>query len=132
MRAAIARRYGAKAYGSESLSHLMRLHGLGELAVEVVPHRIYELGPFAVRFVPSRHSKLLFGRKVPMDGELTCEHLSGLAPGAYKCGPSGLGVSGSTWPASALPPGQRRNLDDSELPAEPVDVFLAGVRPGAA
>jgi glyoxylase-like metal-dependent hydrolase (beta-lactamase superfamily II) len=35
---ALARRYGTKAYGSASLGHLMRLHGLGELAVEVVPH----------------------------------------------------------------------------------------------
>jgi hypothetical protein len=72
---ALARRYGARAYGSASLGHLMRLHGLGELAVEVVPHEPYELGPFVVRFVPSRHSKLLFGRKVPMHGELTCDHL---------------------------------------------------------
>ena len=67
---AIARRYGAKAYGSPSLAHLMHLHGVGDLAVEVVAHQSYELGPFVVRFVPSRHSKLLFGRKVPMDGEL--------------------------------------------------------------
>lgn len=37
----------------------MRLHGLGEPAVEVVPHQPYELGPFVVIFVPSRHSKLL-------------------------------------------------------------------------
>jgi glyoxylase-like metal-dependent hydrolase (beta-lactamase superfamily II) len=81
---AIARRHGANAYGSASLGHLMRLHGLGGLAVEVTPHQPYELGPFVVRFVPSRHSKLLFGRKVPMAGELTCDHLDGLAPGAYR------------------------------------------------
>src|SRR3954470_21866507 len=68
---ALARRYATKAYGSSSLAHLMRLHGLGDSAVEVVPHQPYELGPFVVRFVPSRHSKLLFGRKVPMDGPLT-------------------------------------------------------------
>ena len=30
--------------------------------------------------------QLFFGRKVPMDGELTCEHLHGLVPTAYKCG----------------------------------------------
>jgi len=57
---AIARRHAAKAYGSPSLGHLMRLHGLGELAVEVVPHRPYQLGPFVVEFVPSRH-----GNRVP-------------------------------------------------------------------
>lgn len=122
---AIARRFGAKAYGSESLGSLMRLHGLGELAVVVVPHRVYELGPFAVRFIPSRHSKLLFGRKVPMDGELTCEHLHGLAPTAYKCG--------AVWGIRIDVAGIRiyhqgsADLDDQELPREPVDVFLAGV-----
>jgi L-ascorbate metabolism protein UlaG (beta-lactamase superfamily) len=83
---AIAARYSAKAYGSASLVQLMRLHGLGPLAIEVVPHRTYELGPFSVRFIPSRHSKLLFGRRVPMDGELTCDHFGGLVPTAYKCG----------------------------------------------
>jgi L-ascorbate metabolism protein UlaG (beta-lactamase superfamily) len=103
----------------------MRLHGLADLAVEVVPHRVYELGPFAVRFVPSRHSKLLFGLKVPMDGELTCEHLGGLVPTAYKCG--------AVWGIRIDVAGIRlyhqgsADLDDDELPDEPVDVFLAGV-----
>jgi len=122
---ASACRYGARAYGSPSLAHLMRLHGLGEHAVEVVAHQPYELGPFVVRFVPSRHSKRLFGRRVPMDGELTCDHLHGLSPGTYRCGAvrgiridvAGIGLyhQGSA------------NLDDAELGSEPVDVFLAGV-----
>ncbi len=122
---AIARRFHAKAYGSESLVTLMGLHGLGELAVEAVPHRTYELGPFTVRFIPSRHSKLLFGRKVPMDGELTCEHLHGLVPTAYKCG--------AVWGIRIDVAGVRlyhqgsADLDDDELPDEAVDVFLAGV-----
>ena len=122
---AIARRHGAKAYGSSSLGHLMRLHGLGELAVEVEPHRRYELGPFVVRFVPSRHSKLLFGRKVPMDGELTCDHLDGLAPGAYKCG-AVYGIRIEVAGITLYHQGSA-DLDDAELPREPVDVFLAGV-----
>lgn len=122
---AVARRTGAKAYGSASLAHLMRLHGLGDLAVEVVPHRTYDLGPFAVRFVPSRHSKLLFGRKVPMDGELTCDHLDGLGPTAYRCGAVyGIRIEVA---GIALYHQGSANLDDAELPAEPVDVFLAGV-----
>ena len=103
---ALARRYGTKAYGSESLAHLMRLHGLGDQAVVVEPHTPYELGPFVVTFVPSRHSKLLFGRKVPMDGELTCDHLDGLAPGAYKCG-AVYGIRIEVAGRLALPPGQR-------------------------
>jgi L-ascorbate metabolism protein UlaG (beta-lactamase superfamily) len=122
---AIARRYGTKAYGSASLGHLMRLHGLGNHAAEVVPHQSYELGPFVVRFVPSRHSKLLLGLKVPMDGELTCDHLDGLAPGAYKCGAVyGIRIEVA---GIALYHQGSANLDDSELPDEPVDVFLAGV-----
>lgn len=122
---AIARRYGARAYGSPSLAHLMRLHGLGEHAVEVVAHQPYELGPFVVRFVPSRHSKLLLGRKVPMDGELTCEHLDGLAPGAYRCG-AVWGIRIEVAGISFYHQGSA-NLDDTELDSDPVDVFLAGV-----
>ncbi|MEA2450287.1 MAG: hypothetical protein QOG63_2219 [Thermoleophilaceae bacterium] len=122
---AIARRYGARAYGSASLGHLMRLHGLGELAVEVEPHRRYELGPFGVRFVPSRHSKLLLGLKVPMDGELTCDHLHGLTPGAYKCGVV-WGIRIEVGGMSLYHQGSA-DLDDDELRDEPVDVFFAGV-----
>jgi L-ascorbate metabolism protein UlaG (beta-lactamase superfamily) len=122
---AIARRHGTKAYGSPSLAHLMRLHGAGDLAVEVVPHRPYELGPFVVRFVPSRHSKLLFGRKVPMDGELTCEHLHGLAPTAYKCGDV-YGIRIDVAGISLYHQGSA-DLNDGELRDGPVDFFLAGV-----
>ena len=83
---ALARSLGTSAYGSDSLARLMRLHGLGQRAVEVEPHRAYELGPFTVRFVPSLHSKLLLGHRVPFDGALSCEHLDALSPAAYKCG----------------------------------------------
>ena len=122
---ALARRYGAKAYGSASLAHLMRLHGVGDQAVEVVAHQPYELGPFVVRFVPSRHSKLLFGRKVPMDGELTCEQLDGLVPGSYRCG-AVYGIRIDVAGISLYHQGSA-DLNDSELRADPVDVFLAGV-----
>jgi L-ascorbate metabolism protein UlaG (beta-lactamase superfamily) len=122
---ALARRYGTKAYGSRSLTHLMRLHNLEDLAVEVVPHQPYELGPFVVHFVPSRHSKLLFGRKVPMDGELTCDHLHGLAPTAYKCGEV-YGIRIDVAGISLYHQGSA-DLNDSELREGPVDLFLAGV-----
>jgi L-ascorbate metabolism protein UlaG (beta-lactamase superfamily) len=122
---AIAKRFKAKAYGSASLARLMRIHGLGELAVEVVPHRPYELGPFVVTFVPSRHSKLLFGRRVPFDGELTCDHLDGLAPSAYKCGQVwGIRIEVA---GIVLYHQGSADLDDRELGGESVDVFLAGV-----
>ena len=104
---AVARRFGCRAYGSSSLAHLMGLHGLAELAVEVEPYRPYELGPFVVTFVPSAHSKLLLGLKVPYAGELTCDHLDGLCPSAYKCG-AGLGHPHRGRRDQPLPPGQRR------------------------
>ncbi len=121
----LARRCGAPVYGSASAVRLMRLHGLAERAVEIVPHVPYELGPFVVRFVPSRHSKLLFGRKVPMDGPLTCDHLDGLAPGAYRCG-AVYGIRIDVAGISLYHQGSA-DLDDAELREEPVDVFLAGV-----
>jgi L-ascorbate metabolism protein UlaG (beta-lactamase superfamily) len=93
--------------------------------VEIVPHRPYELGPFVVRFVPSRHSKLLFGRKVPMDGPLTCDDLHGLVPTAYRCGEV-YGIRIDVAGISLYHQGSA-NLDDGELPDGNVDVFLAGV-----
>lgn len=122
---AIARRFATKAYGSSSLAQLMHLHGLGDLAREVIPHKAYELGPFVVRFVPSRHSKLLFGRKVPMDGELTCDHLHALSPRAYRCGQV-WGIRIDVAGVSLYHQGSA-DLDDDELRGAPVDVFLAGV-----
>ncbi len=122
---AIAARHRVPAYGSSSLAHLMALHGLGELAVEVEPHQPYELGPFLVTFIPSRHSKLLLGRKVPMDGPLTCEALDGLVPTAYRCG-AVYGIRLEVAGISLYHQGSA-DLDDDELRRDPVDVFLAGV-----
>jgi L-ascorbate metabolism protein UlaG (beta-lactamase superfamily) len=122
---AIARRFGCRAYGSSSLAHLMRIHGLGELAVEVAPHQAYELGPFTVSFAPSLHSKLLLGLAVPFDGELTCDHLDGLSPGAYRCGQVWgihIEVAGATFYHQGS-----ANLLDDEIRHRGVDFFLAGV-----
>ena len=122
---AIARRTGCLAYGSDSLVRLMALHGLAERAVEVEPYRTYELGPFEVSFTPSVHSKLLLGLAVPYDGELTCEHLDALSPGAYRCG--------QVWGISIAVAGLRfyhqgsANLVDDAVRERGVDVFLAGV-----
>jgi L-ascorbate metabolism protein UlaG (beta-lactamase superfamily) len=77
------------------------------------------------RFVPSRHSKLLFGRKVPMAGELTCEHLDGLVPTSYKCG-AVYGIRIDVAGISLYHQGSA-DLIDGELRDGPVDVFLAGV-----
>jgi L-ascorbate metabolism protein UlaG (beta-lactamase superfamily) len=122
---AIARRFGCKAYGSDSLVTLMGLHGLAEQTVEVEPYRTYELGPFEVSFTPSVHSKLLLGLAVPYDGDLTCEHLDGLMPGAYRCGQ----VWGITIKVADLRFYHQgsANLIDEAVREHGVDVFLAGV-----
>lgn len=121
----LTRNLGAKAYGSDSLVRLMSLYRLEDQTVEVEPHRAYEIGPFVVRFVPSLHSKLVLGLKVPMDGALSCEHLDHLSPAEYKCGAVygiHIEVAGTT-----LYHQGSANLIDDEVPTGGVDVFLAGI-----
>jgi L-ascorbate metabolism protein UlaG (beta-lactamase superfamily) len=122
---AVARRYGCAAYGSRSLGALMRLHGLGDRVVEVEPYRTYELGPFEVTFVPSAHSKLVLGLAVPFAGELTCEHLDGLAPGAYRCGQV-WGIHIAVAGITLYHQGSADLIDDA-VRHRGVDVFLAGI-----
>lgn len=120
---AIVRRTGATAYGSPSLDHLMRLHGLAATVVE--PHRDYEVGPFRFHFVPSVHSKLQLGLGVPYSGELTCEHLDELTPQAYKCGH----VSGICIEVAGMRFYHQGSADllEDEIRDRGVDVFLCGI-----
>ena len=103
----------------------MGLHGLAAQTVEVAPYRTYELGPFEVSFTPSLHSKLLLGLAVPYDGDLTCEHLDGLSPGAYRCGQV-WGISIKVAGVSFYHQGSA-NLIDEAVRERDVDVFLAGI-----
>jgi L-ascorbate metabolism protein UlaG (beta-lactamase superfamily) len=122
---ALCARYGCAAYGSKSLVALMRVYGLLGQAVEAIPHERLQLGPFAVTFVPSVHSKLLLGYRVPSDGELTCEHLDALSPNAYKCGQV-WGVRIEVAETTFYHQGSA-NLLDEEIREGGVDVFLAGI-----
>ena len=122
---ALAIRAGCKVYGSASLARLMALHGRPELAVEVEAHAPIELGPFRVRFVPSKHSKLAAGLWTPYDGEITCEHTDALTPQAYRCG--------TIWGLEIEVGGARLyhtgscDLDDGADIPRGVDVFLCGI-----
>jgi L-ascorbate metabolism protein UlaG (beta-lactamase superfamily) len=122
---ALAARHDCSVYGSSSVTALMRAHGMPERAVEVDPYKIYELGPFAVTFVPSRHSKLVLGLAVPFDGELTCGHLDGLAPSAYRCGQV-WGIHVEVGGTTLYHQGSADLLDDA-IRHRGVDVFLAGI-----
>ncbi len=122
---AIARRFHARTFGSRSLAHLMAIHGLADQAIEVEPHRDYEVGPFRFHFVPSVHSKLQLGYGIPYSGELTCDHVDELTPQAYRCGQVWgiwLEVAGVTF----YHQGSADFLDD-ELRDRDVDYFLCGI-----
>jgi L-ascorbate metabolism protein UlaG (beta-lactamase superfamily) len=122
---ALAQRFGCRVYGSQSLASLMRLHGIEERAVVVEPHRVYEVGPFEVSFAPSLHSKLVLGLAVPFGGGLTCEHLGGLTPAAYRCGEV-WGIRIEVAGVSLYHQGSA-NLIDDHVPRGGADFFLAGV-----
>ncbi|HEY0986316.1 MAG TPA: MBL fold metallo-hydrolase [Kofleriaceae bacterium] len=122
---AIAQRFGCKVYGSTSLAHLMKLHGLAEQAVVVAPHRDHEVGPFRFHFVPSQHSKLQLGLAVPYAGELTCDHVDELTPQRYRCG--------QVWGIHIEVAGTRiyhqgsADLIEDAIRDRGVDLFLCGI-----
>jgi len=121
----IAAALGCDVYGSASLRNLMALHGCAERAIEVTPHQPYELGPFRVQFVPSRHSKLALGLWTPADGELACEHLDDLTPRRYRCGQV-WGIRIDVAGTSFYHQGSCDLIDD-EIPRQEVDYLLAGI-----
>jgi L-ascorbate metabolism protein UlaG (beta-lactamase superfamily) len=122
---AIARDTGCKVYGSPSLAHLMQLYELREQAVVVDPRRDYQVGPFKFHFVPSQHSKLQLGLRVPFAGELTCDHVDHLKPQAYRCGQV-WGICVEVAGMRFYHQGSADFLED-ELRDRNVDVFLCGI-----
>lgn len=88
---AIARATGARVFGSRSCAALCQAEGVPaaqvvdvEAAMRGEPARA-EVGPFALRFVPSVHSALLLGR-VPFPGDISdCDQLP-LRAHRYRCG----------------------------------------------
>ncbi|WP_338046459.1 MBL fold metallo-hydrolase [Polyangium spumosum] len=87
----IAKRTGARVFGSRSAAALCRAAGVPEARVEVVERApgqapiVREIGPFRLRFVPSAHSRFALGR-VPFPGEIDdCDAVPVRAEG-YRCG----------------------------------------------
>jgi L-ascorbate metabolism protein UlaG (beta-lactamase superfamily) len=88
---AIAKRTGARVFGSSSAARLCRLDAVPEERIVDVERALraatYEadVGPFHLRFFPSAHSKLVLGR-VPMKGEIDdCDALP-MRMHHYRCG----------------------------------------------
>jgi L-ascorbate metabolism protein UlaG (beta-lactamase superfamily) len=121
----IARRFGGMAYGSRSLAQLFEGLGQGEQAVVVEPHRVYEEGPFRFSFVPSLHSKLVLGRRVPYDYEISCEHAEHLGARGYGCGQV-FGIRIEVGGKVLYHQGSCDLIDD-EIPRGSVDTLLAGI-----
>jgi L-ascorbate metabolism protein UlaG (beta-lactamase superfamily) len=87
----IAKRTGARVFGSRSASALCLAAGVPADRVEVVereagcPPAEHEVGPFALRFVPSAHSRLVLGR-VPFPGDIAdCSDIP-MRAHRYRCG----------------------------------------------
>jgi L-ascorbate metabolism protein UlaG (beta-lactamase superfamily) len=118
-------RHGCDAYGSDSLRNLLQLHDLAQRGHVVEFYRVYPIGPFEVTFVPSRHSKLILGLKVPYAGELTCDRLDDLKAAAYRCGQV-YGIHIAVAGVSFYHQGSA-NLIDAAIRHRGVDYFLAGI-----
>jgi L-ascorbate metabolism protein UlaG (beta-lactamase superfamily) len=119
----VARATSARVYGSRSTRQLMALHGLAHQAVEVEPYVVHQIGPFEVSFVPSAHARLVLGMSVPMDGDITCEHLDELSARSYGCGQV-YGIHIRAAGVTLYHQGSAELIEDA-LPAGPIDILLA-------
>lgn len=89
---AIARLTDARVFGSRSAATLCRADGVPPSQVVDVESAlragtyVAEVGPFELRFFPSAHSKLLFGKRVPAAGDIDDCDAVPLRAGGYRCG----------------------------------------------
>jgi L-ascorbate metabolism protein UlaG (beta-lactamase superfamily) len=84
----IARKTGAKVFGSRSAATLCRAENVRDAQIDVVESTTTierEVGPFRLRFVPSAHSRFAAGR-IPFPGEIAdCDDVP-MRIGHYRCG----------------------------------------------
>jgi L-ascorbate metabolism protein UlaG (beta-lactamase superfamily) len=123
----VAQTTGARVFGSRSAAALCVANGVPSDRVEVVERDAgsqpveREVGPFALRFVPSAHSRLLAGR-VPFPGEISdCGDVPMRAE-AYKCG-AVFGVEIRVAGKKLYHLGSAE-LVDAEAPVKNVDLLL--------
>jgi L-ascorbate metabolism protein UlaG (beta-lactamase superfamily) len=121
----LLKRHGCDAYGSASLRNLLQLYGLAHRARVVEFHQVYPIGPFEVTFVPSLHSKLILGLKVPYEGEFTCDRLDDLNAASYRCGQV-YGIHIAVAGVRFYHQGSANLLEDA-IRHHDVDYFLAGI-----
>ena len=118
----LAARDDAEVFGSSSLHQLMKASGRESVIAE--PHRVYERGPFRISLIPSLHSRLILGKAIPFDSEITCEHLEPMTAHRYGCGQT-YGILIEVGGALFYHQGSC-DLIDEEIRGK-VDILLAGI-----
>jgi L-ascorbate metabolism protein UlaG (beta-lactamase superfamily) len=82
----LAKKTGASVYGSESTANLLAAAGvLADQIVRCSGREIVEVGPFRVTVIPSVHSRLGLGKKVPFAGDIPCSCELPLRGREYRC-----------------------------------------------
>jgi L-ascorbate metabolism protein UlaG (beta-lactamase superfamily) len=122
----IARLTGAKLVGSASTLAFGRAEGVSESQLVAVPPegRALTVGDIEVRFVPSRHGRILFGR-VPFPGEVSAPPTLPVRFWHYRMGGAfGLLLRGG---GVTLYHNGSADLVDAELSGASADVVLAGL-----
>ena len=122
----IARRTGAKLVGSATTCAFARAEGVAEAQLVEVPASgaRLEVGDVKIRFVPSKHGRIVAGR-VPFPGEVRSPPRLPARASDYKMG----GAFGIVLDAAGVRVYHNGSADlvDSELEGERADVLLVGL-----
>jgi L-ascorbate metabolism protein UlaG (beta-lactamase superfamily) len=123
----LARATGAKLVGSRTTCAFGRAAGLPESQLVEVPAEgaRVAIGDLAVRFIPSLHGRILFGR-VPFEGEV--EHVASLPAPArrYRMG-GAFGIFIRAADGASVYHNGSADLVDAELLTQRADVLLIGL-----
>jgi L-ascorbate metabolism protein UlaG (beta-lactamase superfamily) len=123
---AIARRFGARVFGSASTLAVCRAAGVPDAQLELVPPdgREARVGDVEVAFVPSKHGRIFLGR-VPFPGDVRDGQALPLHAWGYRMGGAfgiWLRAGGRT-----LYHNGSADLVDAELSGRSADVLLVGL-----